>query len=179
MRIVVTGVPGTGKSVLSRALAKRLGYPLIDTTAVVRRKRLWSGRDRYGSLIVKMGALERELRRAMRARNVVVEGHLACELGLPADFVIVCRTDPDVLERRLKARGYPKEKREENVMAECLDYCTLKSLQNYPERVVYEIETGKNAREKNISKILAILKGRGKRYTAGWVDWGKKLFKRV
>jgi predicted kinase len=39
--IMVSGLPGTGKSTLSRRLAQRLGYPVLESDAI--RKRLFRG----------------------------------------------------------------------------------------------------------------------------------------
>lgn len=174
MRIVITGVPGTGKSMLAERLARELGYRLVRINDVVDEKSLWEGKDRFGSKVVRMDELGRRLRRLMKEDDIIVEGHLACELKLPADIVIVCRTNPSLLKRRLGKRGYPDEKRDENVMAEMLDYCTILSLKNYPEDIVYEIETRGKEGFKEVMRILR--KERGwKRMKAGWVDWSYEL----
>ena len=82
--------------------------------------------------IAKMKPLERALRAEIRKhKNAVLEGHLACEFGLPADFVFITRTHPTTLEKRLRARGYSEQKVEENAMAELLDYCEICVRENY------------------------------------------------
>ncbi len=179
MKLVITGVPGTGKTAVAKLVAKRLGLRLVEINAVVARKRLWKGKDKFGSRLVRMGPLEQELRRLMVKEGVLVEGHLACEFDLPADFVIVLRTEPGALEERLSGRDYPKEKTDENVMAEMLDYCTICSLENYPKKSVYEVDTTLLSPEKTASAVMLILKGKGKKYTAGKVSWGKQLEKKI
>jgi len=179
MRVAITGVPGTGKTVLAERLARKMGLRLVKINDVITRQRLWKGKDRLGAKIARMGALKAALARiAKEDADVIFDGHLACEFPLPVDFVIICRTNPKILEKRLSARKYPKEKADENLMAEMLDYCTIRSLANYPERKVFEIDTGKKIGE-NLREIEAILKGKGRKFAAGWVDWSRELEKRL
>ena len=139
MRIALTGVPGTGKTVIADSLKKK-GFEVISLNELVEEKKLWSGVDEFGSKIVNMKKLELEANQILRKkRECVVEGHLACEMKLKCDFAVVCRTKPDILEKRLRKRGYPEKKLNENLMCELLDYCTILSLQNYKK--VYEIKS--------------------------------------
>ncbi|MEM4389215.1 MAG: adenylate kinase family protein [Candidatus Micrarchaeia archaeon] len=171
MRVLVTGVPGTGKSSLAPYIARRLGAKLIAINALVRQKKLYSRIERDGTLVVRVESLKRELARLLRQeKNAVVEGHLGCEMRLPVDLVIVTRTNPRVLARRLRARGYAKRKIEENVLAEALDYATINATQRFGK--VYEIDTTGRRADRAIADILA---GKGERYKAGWVSWSDEL----
>lgn len=179
MRLVITGVPGTGKTVLAERLAKRLKLRLVKINDIITRRKLWEGKDKFGAKLVRMGALRVELQKLLKASdNLLLEGHLACEFPLLADFIIVCRTDPKLLEKRLSERKYPKEKADENLMAEMLDYCTLCSLANYQKKKVFEIDAGKALGE-NVKEVERILRGKGKRFAAGWIDWSRELEKKL
>lgn len=176
MRIALTGVPGTGKTAIANALKKK-GFEVISLNEIVERKKLWSGEDAFGSRIVNMRGLELETNRILGSKKkCVVEGHLACEMKLKCDFAVVCRTMPDILEKRLRSRGYPEKKLNENLMCELLDYCTILSLKNYKK--VYEIDTSGRV-EKNVERIMDIAKGKGEKLRASWVNWRKELKKRV
>ena len=174
MRVALTGVPGTGKTAIAAALAKK-GFEVISLNEIVERKGLWSGKDEFGSRIVDLRKLELETNRIIRKkRNCIVEGHLACEMRLLCDLAVVCRTKPEVLERRLGRRRYPKRKLRENLMCELIDYCTILSLGNY--EMVYEIETSEGVR-KSVGNVMRIISGKGERLRAGWVSWKRQLIK--
>jgi len=140
--IVITGVPGTGKTRISEILAKRLGdADVIHATDLIKSKGLFSSRDRKdGAIIVKMKALERELARfaaASRSRYVIIEGHVLCDLKVRGASAIVLREHLPVLRRRLAARGYGREKMTANLVSEATDYCGAHAERNYGR--VYEM----------------------------------------
>jgi len=136
MRIIITGTPGTGKTSIARRLAKALKVPLISITDVVDKEVLREKGDEV-DLHRLMVALEPLV---LQSRDYVLEGHLACEIKLPSDQVIVLRSPPNVLRRRLSKRDYPPSKLEENIMAEVLDYCTQRVMAVYGKRPL-EIDT--------------------------------------
>jgi adenylate kinase len=176
MRIALTGVPGAGKTAIASAL-ERKGFEVISLNELVEKKKLWSGVGEFGSKIVNLKRLELEANQLLKKKSsCVVEGHLACEMRLKCDLAVVCRTKPEILEKRLNERGYAESKLNGNLLCELLDYCTIRSLDNYGK--VYEIETSGNVK-KNVEEITAIMKGSGERFKAGWVNWGKELRRRV
>ena len=176
MRIALTGVPGTGKTALANALGKG-GFDIISLNELVVERKLWVRVDKFGSKVADIKKLQLETNKILKnRRNCVVEGHLACEMKLKCDVAVVCRTRPDILEKRLRKRGYPQEKLNENLMCELLDYCTIRSLSNYKN--VYEIETGGSI-GRNVARIMRVTTGRGERFRAGWVSWGKELLAAV
>ena len=135
MRIVVTGSPGTGKSVIAKSLANKLGLELIDIKKIVLAKKL---RGRNGE--VDLIRLARTLSFLARKKDYVAEGHLACETRLPADFIFVLRARPAILRKRLAGRRYGLRKLEENLMAEMLDYCTQRAVIVYGRKPL-ELDT--------------------------------------
>ncbi len=176
MKIALTGVPGTGKTAIAYALGKE-GFEVISLNEIVERKKLWSVVDEFGSRVVKLKKLEQEANGLLRSRkDCIVDGHLACEMKLKCDVAIVCRTKPEILEKRLRERGYPEKKLNGNLLCELLDYCTIRSLDNYKK--VYEVETGKSVK-KNVEEIMKIVNGKGEKLRAGWVSWGRELRKAV
>lgn len=176
MRLVITGVPGTGKTEVAGILSKRLKCKLVAANKLVSSKKLWSGTGKFGEKIALMGKLRAALQGVMKAERIIVEGHLACEFKLPADWVVVLRADPDVLEKRLAKRGYPAEKIDENVFAEMLDYCTTCAAEHYGAKKVIEFDTTAKSAKESAAAILPLLGGKK---TAKSVDWSGKLSERL
>lgn len=124
--LFVTGTPGVGKSYCSARLGKAFkGIRVIEINDVAERYRTYSGKDEYGSRIVRLRELRmRVMQEIDKAGGItVVVGHLAPELGIKAHFAIVKRESLKKLAARLKKRGYAKGKIRENLIAEAFDYC--------------------------------------------------------
>ncbi|EET90095.1 MAG: AAA family ATPase [Candidatus Micrarchaeales archaeon] len=124
--LFVTGTPGVGKSYCAARLGKAFnGIKIIEINDVAERYRTYSGKDEYGSRIVRLGALRmRVMHEIERADGIaVIVGHLAPELRIRAGFAIVKRESLKKLAARLKKRRYAKGKIRENLIAEAFDYC--------------------------------------------------------
>lgn len=163
MRLIVTGTPGTGKTRLSKGLARQLGVPLIsanDAAKLVGRK------NKQGEYEADPKRLEAELTRELKGlKGYILEGHLACETRVPADFVLVLRCNPDELEKRLKKRGYSKKKLKENVLAEALDYCLVQAEVSYGRQKVWQLDASKPLKA---GKALAFI-GKPRRVVVRWL----------
>jgi adenylate kinase len=153
--IVITGVPGTGKTRASDLLAKRLkDAEVIRATELIKAKRLFSSRGKDGALIVRMNELERELGRlaaASKSRFVIIEGHVLCDLRVRGASVIVLREHLNVIKKRLLARGYGRDKVKANLVSEATDYCGAHAERNYAR--VYEMFSGSRDTLANMVKI--------------------------
>jgi adenylate kinase len=173
MLIVITGTPGTGKSVISELLSRKIGIELIKISDFVNRNKLY---ERFGrEKLVDTKELFRALKSTLaNKKDAIIEGHLACEMPLNADFVFVLRTHPDVLRERLKARGYDRAKIEQNVMAEMLDYCTQRARKNYKVEVI-EIDTSKKKPNQCVTHILRVMKKKIKKTED--IDYTQELMK--
>ena len=157
--IVITGVPGTGKTRISGVLAGRLkDAEVIHTTELIKAKRLFSSHDRDGAAVVRMKALERELVRlaaASRSRYVIMEGHILCDLKVRGAVAIVLREHLPVLRKRLAARGYGREKMMANLVSEATDYCGAHAERNYGR--VYEMFPRAKG---SLAELVGIAEGR-------------------
>ena len=152
-KIIITGVPGTGKTTLADAIGKHFMTKVIHITDYIIKNNLILEKKKDGTIIPKMD----ELRKKLNDENGIIEGHLACEFKLRNSFVLVLRCDPEMLKKRLKARGYNTKKIQENYEAEALDYCTQKACVNF--RMVYEIDTTKRTPKETFDEALKIIYG--------------------
>jgi len=169
MRIVITGSPGTGKSSVSKALSKALGLPLIGIREVVRENGLLGKDDE-----VDLRRLARALSFLQTRESFIIEGHLACEIPLPADWIFVLRTKPGILRRRLLKRKYGKEKLEENIMAEMLDYCSQRARREYG-LIPLELDTSRRSPASSAGEIRLAIKHKKKKLDH--VDYTQDLLK--
>ncbi|MBU2561032.1 MAG: AAA family ATPase [Nanoarchaeota archaeon] len=125
--IIVTGTPGTGKTTVAKALAKKLGYSYIDANKVVSQNKLSEGYDRKRKCkVVDIKKLNRFLGNIIKnsKTEVVIDSHLSHYL--PSELVKVCvvtKCDLKRLSMILKKRGYPEHKIKENLECEIFDVC--------------------------------------------------------
>lgn len=163
MKLLITGVPGTGKTTLAQSWSKASGTPILQLNELVEQKELYSHVDSEDfAKVVRLPALAREANAWLAAQEggCIVEGHLGCEMKLDVARVAVLRLNPQELEKRLSARGYVPTKVGENKMSELLDYCTVRSIQTYGEEKVYEIDmSGRGKPEQSFEDLGNLLAG--------------------
>lgn len=160
--IAITGTPGTGKSSAALELARIIhAATVIDAGKFARKNGIVEGFDaRRKSWIVDTKRLKRKILGHIKSENgpavIIVEGHYSEEVCTP-DVTFVLRCRPDVLEKRLLKRKYTKEKLEENILAEALDYCTISACNNKTARV-YELDStmaGKKSLARTMARLIA------------------------
>jgi adenylate kinase len=156
VRIIITGTPGTGKTKIAAELAEQTGYELIDLKKFVNQSNLFTIVEAQKE--VDIHALQKSLISYLKQfKDYIVEGHLACEIKLPADYVIVLRTHPKTLKSRMQKRKYRKKKLEENLEAEMLDYCVQRVETIYGTRPL-ELDTTHRTISQCVSKLIKAIK---------------------
>lgn len=152
MRISITGVPGTGKTTISRLVGAALKMRVVHLTELAKKEGLLSGFDR--SRACRIVDIEKLKKKLEAQDNVIFESHFAEQI--PADRVIVLRLDPNDVKERLQSRRYPKKKSMENALVEALDFYTrIKG-----RRKFIEIDTTGLAPYEIVKKIVKAVKTR-------------------
>lgn len=173
--IVVTGVPGTGKTTVSTLLAAELQAEHIELTRLVKDGGLSQGWDQgRATTIADMRALRQAILNivASASGDIIIDGHYSPEVSPRDDtsLTVVLRRAPWALREELKARGYSTRKVRENVEAELLGTCLSDALAAQDPARVLEIDTTSEAPEDTVRLIRAALDGEVEP-VHGEVDW--------
>ncbi len=154
-RLVLTGTPTVGKTTLGRELAKLLRAEYVSVNEYAEKHKLLQRVGSEKEKTAKLRPLARSLSAYLKKRKrFVAEGHLACEFNLPCDKLVVLRARPSLLVDRMRHRGYTEKKIAENAWAELLDYCLVRSLENYPKAKVVQLDVTRNKTPAHLLKRL-------------------------
>ncbi len=130
--IVVTGTPGTGKTVVAKRVAKKNRFLYLDGKRLIsnfkleekydrKRKTFVVDEKRFVKLLINIIKI---IKTNKKIKGIVIDSHLAHYLPRKyVDLVIVIKTDLKKLKQRLQKRKYSKLKIKENLEAEIFDVC--------------------------------------------------------
>lgn len=179
--IIVTGTPATGKTILAKALSKKLNYQYIDVNKLIKKNKLSSGYDKKRKCkIIDIKKLNKTLiklidnykksinvksinkktnKKSKNNKNkkiingIVIDSHLSHYLPKRyVDLCIVAKCGLKEMNKRLKKRGYGKDKVKENVECEIFDIC-LNEAKEAKHRIIV-IDTTKGINMSEISKRI-------------------------
>ena len=131
--IIVTGTPGTGKTILSKKLAKLMNFYYADVNKIIFRYKLSEGYDKKRQTkIIDVNKLNKKLiseikdfkKQNKKYNGIIIDSHLSHYLPRKyADFCIVTKCDIKELNKRLKKKKFHDSKIKENIEAEIFDVC--------------------------------------------------------
>ncbi|MDD1755541.1 MAG: adenylate kinase family protein [Methanomassiliicoccales archaeon] len=171
MRVALSGTPGTGKTSVGEALARR-GHTVVEVNHLAKEKGLLGRRDRRRETReVDTAALDKAISEDERLRGAILVGHLSHLLTV--DLIVVLRCRPSVLAIRLADRKYPEAKVKENVEAEALDVVLIEAAET--GRPVLEIDTTAMSVDGVVEAMEEILAGEREKYAIGHIDWSEEV----
>ncbi len=159
MNILITGVPGTGKSEISKELAKKLKLKVINDKEFAKKNNLGKEKkiDSSKEYVVNLRKLNTCFKH--KKEDAIYEGHLWSELSKENlnsfDYIFILKASKKILLERQKKRKYPEIKIVENIFCQDVNY--IPDLLKEKSTSFKIIKVDNNLKE-NLSKIMVKIK---------------------
>ena len=168
--ILVSGTPGTGKTTLSKKLAKKLEYLYLDVNKIISKYKLSEGSDKIRKTKIidvkklNVGLIKeiKLIKKCINGKNsinfkkikgIIIDSHLSHYLPRKyADLCIVAKCDINELNKRLKRKKFHKDKIQENLQAEIFDICLNEAKER--KHKIIAVDTTKGFNINQIAKKL-------------------------
>ncbi len=162
--IIVTGSVGSGKTTLSKKLAKKLKFKYIDVNKIIKKYNLSESYDKKRKCKVvdvkKLNLILIDLIKKSK-KGLIIDSHMSHYLPKKyVDLCIVAKCEIKELSKRLKKRKYDQNKVKENVECEIFDIC-LNEARKAKHKIII-IDTTKNPKD-----FLRVLKQNVSKATKG------------
>ncbi|KAL0219612.1 hypothetical protein P9112_005265 [Eukaryota sp. TZLM1-RC] len=136
--ILITGVPGTGKTTVANLISENTGLTYFNVGDFVREHQLHEGWDEeFATYILNEDALLTEMTPLIENKGLVVEFHSPAVFPEDwFDLVIVLTCINDVLYPRLEARGYNEDKIQDNIESEIMEVVLDEARECFEDKVI-------------------------------------------
>jgi adenylate kinase len=175
--LVIAGTPGVGKTSVAQRLSQRTGRRYLNLANLIVENQLYAGFDEERKAYVVDTRRCREYLSQVLTCREVLDTHVV-EAVPPSKVsqVFVLRLNPIQLRERLRARGYPERKIQENVEAEVLGVVLVDAVNHFGEERVCEVDTTGLSVDEVVQVILDALAREEimKNLRPGSVDWLEK-----
>jgi adenylate kinase len=161
MIIIVSGTPGTGKTLVAKKLMNNLNFVLLDVKKFIKQKKLSEGYDKKRKTdIIDVKKLKKEIIKEIKKvqkeyspKGIIIDSHLSHYLPKKhVDLAIITKCNLKTLEKRLKKRKYSKAKIRENLDAEIFDTCFTEAKELHHK--IIKVDTTKGIKIKEILKKI-------------------------
>jgi len=155
--IMITGVPGVGKSEIAKAIGTQFNQKIINDKIFCEKNNLGT-HNSIKEYVVDIKKLNAYLKNGFKY-NAIYEGHLWCELSKnnlhKFNKIIILKTSKKIIENRLKQRKYSEVKIFDNIFCQDTKYFE-KTLTD--KNISFKIINIHNNLKENTKKILEQLK---------------------
>ncbi|MDO8628515.1 MAG: AAA family ATPase [Nanoarchaeota archaeon] len=130
--LIITGVPGTGKTTIAKQLAQQLNAVYLDINQLIKPYQLAEGYDKkLKTYLINQEKLINLLINLITVskKTLIIDSHLSHHL--PKQYVKTCiitTCSIPTLKQRLQKRNYNKKKIAENIEAELCNVCLGEAL---------------------------------------------------
>jgi adenylate kinase len=151
MKLLVTGVPGVGKTLIAKNLSELLNLQYINVGEFAKDNFDFSVEE--NEIIIDETLMGEKLD---LLQNIVIDSHIPFK----AEKAIILRCSPRVLLERLRERRYSEEKIKDNLFSEILDYEIYAVKELFSDEDIYEVLS--ESADETIKEIMEIINGKGK-----------------
>ena len=181
MLVAISGTPGTGKTTICSLLQKE-GYNTVNLNEFAINQGCVMDIDKNSKTnIIDIDKLNTHIIKEFRNNNLFfIDGH-ASHLLKSINKVIILRCHPQELKKRLKNRGYNKDKIRENIEAETIDVILCEIAEQYSKDQIFEIDTTVKPIKSVFYAIIEIVNNNFKpmdKYRIGKIDWSEEILKK-
>ena len=158
MVICISGTPGTGKSTLTKILAKELSYKNINVNLLIKKHHLYDFYDRHlKEYVVDTKKLNKFLKELIKKnRKIIIDSHLSHYLpSRQVDLCVITKCSLKKLNQRLKNRKYSLKKVRENLDSEIFDVCLNEAKER--KHNIFVINTTRGISKQVIKELLGEL----------------------
>ncbi len=140
--LVISGTPGTGKAILAKLLAKKLGFPRLDLHGYYPEISVGYNQAKhcYDINLKKFEMLVKKKKKEATT-GLIIDSHIAHLL--PKKLVDLCVvltcSNLKKLKRALQKRNYSKQKIRENLDAEIFQVCLMEAKEQGHKVVVFDV----------------------------------------
>lgn len=154
--ILVTGTPGTGKSLLCKELAQATGLNYISIEELAKENEFYLDYNQEMDCHeIDEDKVIDEIEDQMKEGNNIVD-YYNCDFFPERwfDIVFVLRTDNSILYDRLEKRHYTPQRIQDNVQCEIFQSILDEARESYQEEIVIELTSNTpEDMDNNLSKI--------------------------
>ncbi|TFG04811.1 MAG: hypothetical protein EU536_03700 [Promethearchaeota archaeon] len=172
--IGLSGTPGTGKTTIANILTGMLSALHLNLTEIAIQNDFILEDDlERNTKVADLDRIQQYLtvQITSTSRNIIIEGHYADIIpDRLLTMLIILRTSPNVLEKRLIAKNFFAPKVLENLQSEILGSCTKAALDLHNKQKLYELDTSFQSPEDVAHQILRLIQERP-RSNVGQINW--------
>lgn len=149
MKIIITGTPGTGKTTITKILAKKLKTPIINNETL--KKTLTIRKEENGEHVINHEEINKITK---KHKNYILDSHIG-HYDENADICIVLTCDQKTLIKRLKNKKFNKQKIKQNLEAENFKTCYYEAKEKGHKPII--INTTNQTPQQTAKKIEKII----------------------